>query len=96
MREAERSGRTIGEISRSHGVSQQFFYRWLQKSGGLWVSDFVAADFSVCQGGSLDCRARQFVPHKSWKKFGNSGLGIINSGEFLATQLHIVPNQHNG
>lgn len=39
LREAERGERTIGEICRAHGVSEQSFYRWRQKYGGLEVSE---------------------------------------------------------
>lgn len=28
LREAERGEKTVGELCRSHGVSEQTFYRW--------------------------------------------------------------------
>lgn len=39
LREAEQGERTVGEICRAHGVSEQSFYRWRQKFGGLEVSE---------------------------------------------------------
>ena len=35
VRQAERGEKTIGEICRAHGVSEQSFYRWRQKFGGM-------------------------------------------------------------
>ena len=35
LREAERGEKTIAEISRSHGITEQTFYRWKQKYGGM-------------------------------------------------------------
>lgn len=40
LRHAERGEQTIGEICRAHGVSEQSFYRWRRKFGGLQVSEF--------------------------------------------------------
>jgi putative transposase len=39
LRQAERGEQTIGEICRGHGVSEQSFYRWRQKFGGLQASE---------------------------------------------------------
>lgn len=39
LREAERGEKTIGEISRSHGITEQTFYRWKQKYGGMDTSE---------------------------------------------------------
>jgi putative transposase len=39
LREAERSGVTIQGITRKHNISEQTFYRWRNKYGGLEVSD---------------------------------------------------------
>lgn len=39
LRQAERGEQTIGEICRAHGVSEQSFYRWRRKFGGLQVSE---------------------------------------------------------
>jgi len=39
LREAERSDETVGELCRRHGVSEQSFYRWRQKFGGMDVSE---------------------------------------------------------
>ena len=38
LREAE-SGDTVVEVCRKHGISQQTFYRWKAKYGGLEVSE---------------------------------------------------------
>jgi putative transposase len=38
LREQEAGG-TTGEVCRRHGISQQTFYRWKSKYGGLEVSD---------------------------------------------------------
>jgi putative transposase len=39
LRQAERGEKTIGEICRAHGVSEQSFYRWRQKFGGMQASE---------------------------------------------------------
>ena len=39
LKEAECKTSTIGELCRKHGVSEQTFYRWRRKYGGLSVSD---------------------------------------------------------
>jgi putative transposase len=39
LRQAERDEQTIGEICRAHGVSEQSFYRWRQKFGGMQASE---------------------------------------------------------
>jgi putative transposase len=39
LREAERGEKTITEISRSHGITEQTFYRWKQKYGGMDTSE---------------------------------------------------------
>jgi putative transposase len=39
LREAERHEKTIGELCRSHGVSEQTFYRWRNKFAGMAVKD---------------------------------------------------------
>lgn len=39
LRQGERGEQTIGEICRMHGVSEQSFYRWRRKFGGLQVSE---------------------------------------------------------
>ena len=38
LREQEAGG-TVKEITRRHGISEQSFYRWKAKYGGLEVSD---------------------------------------------------------
>jgi putative transposase len=35
LREAEQGEETIGQLCRRHGVSEQSFYRWRRKYGGL-------------------------------------------------------------
>ena len=39
LREAEKRERSIGEICKAHGVSEQSFYRWRSKIGTMEVSD---------------------------------------------------------
>ena len=39
LKEADCKTSTIGELCRKHGVSEQTFYRWRRKYGGLSVSD---------------------------------------------------------
>ena len=39
LREAERPGQTIRDVCRQYGVTEQTFYRWRHKYGGLEVSD---------------------------------------------------------
>jgi putative transposase len=39
LKEAECETSTIGEWCRQHGVSEQTFYRWRRKYGGLSVSE---------------------------------------------------------
>lgn len=39
LREAERGEKTIAEISRLHGITEQTFYRWKQKYGGMDTSE---------------------------------------------------------
>ena len=39
LKEAECETGTIGELCRRHGISEQTFYRWRSKYGGLSVSE---------------------------------------------------------
>lgn len=39
LREAEKKERTIGEICKEHGVTEQSFYRWRNQFGGMEVND---------------------------------------------------------
>jgi len=39
LKEADCETSTIGELCRKHGVSEQTFYRWRRKYGGLSVSE---------------------------------------------------------
>ncbi len=39
LKEAECKTSTVQEICRKHGVSEQSFYRWRKKFGGLSVSE---------------------------------------------------------
>jgi len=39
LKEADCKSITIGELYRRHGVSEQTFYRWRRKYGGLSVSE---------------------------------------------------------
>jgi putative transposase len=39
LKEADCETSTIGELCRKHGVSEQTFYRWRRKYGGVSVSE---------------------------------------------------------
>lgn len=39
LREAEASSASAVEVCRQHGISEQTFYRWKRKYGGMEVSD---------------------------------------------------------
>ena len=39
LKEADCKTSTIGELCRKHGVSEQTFYRWRRKYGGLSMSE---------------------------------------------------------
>ncbi len=39
LREAEASNTTAVEVCRQHGISEQTFYRWKRRYGGMEVSD---------------------------------------------------------
>ena len=39
LKEAECKTNSIGELCRKHGISEQSFYRWRRKYGGLSVSE---------------------------------------------------------
>jgi putative transposase len=39
LKEAEAGGQTIGEVCRKHGVTEQTFYRWRKKYGGMPVNE---------------------------------------------------------
>ncbi len=39
LREAEQDGVTVIDLCKKHGVSEQSFYRWRKKYGGMDVSE---------------------------------------------------------
>ncbi|MCP4578983.1 MAG: transposase [Deltaproteobacteria bacterium] len=39
LQEAEKGEKTIGEVCKAYGVSEQSFYRWRKKFGGMEVGD---------------------------------------------------------
>ena len=39
LREAEKGEQTIGAVCRAHGISENTFYKWRQKYGGIEVAD---------------------------------------------------------
>jgi putative transposase len=39
LREAEKGQQTIGAVCRAHSISENTFYKWRQKYGGLEVSE---------------------------------------------------------
>ena len=39
LQQAERGEQPIGALCREHGISEQTFYRWRQKYGGLEVAE---------------------------------------------------------
>ena len=39
LREAEQDGATVAEVCKKYGVSEQSYYRWRNKFGGMDVSE---------------------------------------------------------
>jgi putative transposase len=39
LREAERGDKTIGEVCREHAITDQTFYRWRKKYGGMEIAE---------------------------------------------------------
>ena len=39
LRQAERADKSIGDLCRAHGITENTFYRWRQKYGGLQVPE---------------------------------------------------------
>lgn len=39
LKEADQAGSTIQSVCRAHGISENTFYRWKRKYGGMGVSD---------------------------------------------------------
>ena len=39
LQEGERGDKTIGDVSRSYGISENTFYNWRKKFGGMNVAD---------------------------------------------------------
>jgi putative transposase len=39
LREAEQDGATVIDVCKKHGVSEQSFYRWRKRYGGMDVSE---------------------------------------------------------
>ncbi len=39
LREAERGGKSIADLCKEHGVSEQSFYRWKARYGGMETPD---------------------------------------------------------
>ena len=39
LREAERGGKSIGEICREHGITEPTFYRWRKRFGGMEIAE---------------------------------------------------------
>jgi putative transposase len=39
LREAERGDKTIGEVCREHAITEQTFYRWRKKYGGMEIAE---------------------------------------------------------
>ena len=39
LREAEKGDQTIGAVCRAHSISENTFYKWRQKYGGMEVAD---------------------------------------------------------
>lgn len=39
LKEAEKEGATISDVCRAHGISENSFYRWKRKYGGLGVDE---------------------------------------------------------
>jgi putative transposase len=39
LREAERGDKSIGEVCREHAITEQTFYRWRKKFGGMEIAE---------------------------------------------------------
>lgn len=39
LKEAEREDKTVAEVCRAHGVSENSYYRWRRKFGGMTVPE---------------------------------------------------------
>jgi len=39
LKEAEREDKTVAQVGREHGVSENSYYRWRRKFGGMTVSE---------------------------------------------------------
>jgi putative transposase len=39
LREAEKGEQTITAVCRTHGISENTFYKWRQKYGGMEIAD---------------------------------------------------------
>jgi putative transposase len=39
LQEADRADKTVGDVCREHGVSENTFYRWRKQFGGLSVAE---------------------------------------------------------
>ena len=39
LQEADRPDKTVGDVCREHGVSENTFYRWRKRFGGLSVAE---------------------------------------------------------
>ena len=74
-RQRGRAGRKVADLCRSHGITEQTFYRWRSKYGGMQVSDVrrlkdleaenarlkrMYADLSLAYQGLQDVLAKKF------------------------------------
>lgn len=39
LKEADQEGATVQSVSRAHGISENSFYRWKRKYGGMSIAD---------------------------------------------------------
>lgn len=53
LQEAEQSGQEIRSLSRQHGITEQTFYRWRNKYGGMDVSDARKLKLLETENGKL-------------------------------------------
>ncbi len=78
LREAETTGATIRELCRRHNITEQTFFRWRNKYGGMEVSDARRLKDLVLET-AKGIQSGVFPRHEGWQcaqcSFRNACLG---------------------